>query len=77
MDMAAILGMWPGPFEQTFVLNSQGGSTWHLAQIGLAAIKEKKILTLSDLDQCEWMTLTFVTHEASCTHLVDLICQLL
>ena len=34
MGMAAILVMWPGPFEQTFVPPSQGGSIWILASIG-------------------------------------------
>ena len=53
-----------------------------------AFIEEKKlkILNLSDVDQGQWMTLdvnewpwtlTFDTHEASCTHLVDCIYQLL
>ena len=36
--MAAILVMWPGPVEQTFILPS----TWNLASIGLAISKEKK-----------------------------------
>ena len=31
MGMVAILVMWPGPFEQTFVPLSQEGSTWNLA----------------------------------------------
>ena len=35
-----------------------------------------KILNLSDLDQGHWMTLTFGTRIASCTHLVDFIYQL-
>ena len=30
-----------------------------------------KILNLSDLEQGQWMTLTFGTHTASCTHVVD------
>ena len=34
MGTAAILVMWPGPFEQTFVPLSQGGSTWNLVLIG-------------------------------------------
>ena len=33
MGMAAILVIWPGPFEQTFGPPSQGGSIWHLASI--------------------------------------------
>ena len=30
MGMVAILVMWPGPFEQTFVPPSHGGSIWNL-----------------------------------------------
>ena len=51
MGMAAILVMWPGPFEHAFVPPFQGGSTWNLASNGLVVIEEKKfkILNLSDL----------------------------
>ena len=42
MGMAAILVMWPGWFEQTFVPPSQGGSTWHLIKIGLVVIEKMK-----------------------------------
>ena len=42
MSMAAILVMWPGPVEQTFVHPSHGGSIWNLALIG-PAVLEKKI----------------------------------
>ena len=41
MGMAAILVMWPGPFEQTFVPPSHGGSLWNLASIGPVASEEK------------------------------------
>ena len=41
MGMAAILVMWPGPFEQTFVPPSQGDSTWNLASIGPVVSEEK------------------------------------
>ena len=41
MGMAAILVMWPGPFEQTFVPLSQEGSTWNLASIGSVVSEEK------------------------------------
>ena len=41
MGMAAILVMWPGPFEQTFVPPSQGGSKWNLALIGPVVSEEK------------------------------------
>ena len=42
MCMAAILVMWPRPFEQTFVSPSHGDSTWNLALTGQAVSKEKK-----------------------------------
>ena len=38
--MAAILVMWPGPFEQTFVPPSHGGSIWNLTLIGPAVSEE-------------------------------------
>ena len=41
MGMAAILAIWPEPFEQTFVPPSQGGSTWNLASIGPVVSEEK------------------------------------
>ena len=41
MSMASILVLWSGPFEQTFVHLSHGGSIWNLALIGLAISKEK------------------------------------
>ena len=41
MGMAAILVMWPEPFEQTFVPPSQGGSIWNLASIGPVVSEEK------------------------------------
>ena len=51
MGMATTLDMWPGPFEQIFILPSNGGSTWNLASIGLVVSKEKKFehVNLSDL----------------------------
>ena len=51
MGMTAILVMWPGPFEQTFVPPSHGGYKWNLASIGLAVSKDKnnKMLKMSDL----------------------------
>ena len=42
MGMAAILVMWPGPFIQSFVPPSQGGSTQNFALIG-QAVSEKKM----------------------------------
>ena len=40
IGMAAILVMWPGPFEQTFVYPSPEGSTWNLASIGPVVFEE-------------------------------------
>ena len=41
MGVAANLVMWPGPFEQTFVLPYQGGFIWNLASIGPEVSEEK------------------------------------
>ena len=41
MGMAAILVMWPGPFEQTFVPPYHGDSIWNLASIGPVVSEEK------------------------------------
>ena len=37
----AILVMWPGPFEQTFVPPSHGDSIWNLASISLVVSEVK------------------------------------
>ena len=41
MGMAAILVMWPRPFEQTFVPPSYGVSIWNMSSIGPAVSEEK------------------------------------
>ena len=41
MDVADILVMWPGPFEQTFVSPSHGDSIWNLILIDQAVSEEK------------------------------------
>ena len=41
MGMAAILVMWPGPFEQTLIPPSQRGSIWNLASISPVVSAEK------------------------------------
>ena len=41
MGVAAILVMWPGPFEQTFVPASLGVSIWNLSSIGPVVSEEK------------------------------------
>ena len=76
MGMVAILVMWPGPFEQTFIPSSQGDSIWLQLASRLLRKRRMKILNLSDLDQGQWMTLAIGTHKASYTHLVDFIYQL-
>ena len=42
MGMAAILVMWPRPFEQTFGPASLGVSIWKLSLIGPVVSEEKK-----------------------------------
>ena len=41
MGMAAILVMWPGPFEQLFVPPTPGGYIWNLVTIGPVVSEEK------------------------------------
>ena len=41
MGVAAILVMWPRPFEQTFVPPSLGASIWNLSSIGPVVSEEK------------------------------------
>ena len=41
--MAAILVMWPGPFEQTFVPPSHRSSIWNLTLIGPVVSEEKML----------------------------------
>ena len=48
MGMAAILVMWPGPFEQTFVPPSQESSIWNLASIG-PVVSEGKMFENVDI----------------------------
>ena len=45
MDMAAILVMWPGPFEQSVVASSHGGSICNLASTGPVISEEKRMST--------------------------------
>ena len=40
MDMAAILVMWSGLFEQTFVPPTHGNSIWNLSSNGPVVSKE-------------------------------------
>ena len=41
MGMAAILVMWPRPFEQLFFPKCPGGCIWNLVAIGLVVSEEK------------------------------------
>ena len=41
MGMAAILVMWPAPFEQLFVPPTPGGYIWNLVTIGPVVSEEK------------------------------------
>ena len=52
MGMVAILVTWPGPFEQTFVPPSHGGSIWNLTLIGQAVSEEKMF------KECGWRMTT-------------------
>ena len=47
MGKAAILDMWPRPFEQTFIRLPQGGSIWNLASIGPVVSDEKRFKMLT------------------------------
>ena len=57
MGMAAILVMWPEPFEQTFVPPSQGDSIWNLASIG-PVVSEKKMF--ENVDNTHTHTYTYI-----------------
>ena len=80
--MVAILVMWPGPFEQTFIPLSHWSSISNLTDlIGPVVSKEmfenvddNKIVTL---DQGERMILTSDACKSSCTHSVYNTFQLL
>ena len=47
MGMAAILVIWRGPFEQTFVPPSHEGSIWNLALIG-PVVSEETVKRVDD-----------------------------
>ena len=78
MVMAAILVMWPGPFEQTLFLHAIKAS--HKIRLQFVQLFKKKKSFNFDiwvtLDQGQWVTLTFGTHAASFTHLADCLYQL-
>ena len=71
MGIAAILVMWPRPFEEAFISPCQGASTWNLASIGLVVIEEKKFKNIeSERFGPMSMTVTFDIHKGSCTYLI-------
>ena len=41
MGMAAMLVMWPRPFEQLFFAKGPGGCIWNLVAIGPVVLEEK------------------------------------
>ena len=49
MGMVAILVMWPGPFEKTFVSPSQGGFIWNLASISPVVSEEKMFENVNNI----------------------------
>ena len=48
MGMAAVLVMWPGPFEKTFISPSHGDSIRNLALIGPVVSEEKMFKSMDD-----------------------------
>ena len=78
MGMAAILVMWLGPFEQSFVPLSHGGSHETWLQLAKRFLRKRslKCWIWMILDQGQWMTLTIDIHIGSCTHLLNCIYQL-
>ena len=80
MGMAAILVMWPGPVEQTFVPPSHGGSIWNLASIG-PVVSEEKMFENVDVQRtaeaCLYYKLRWTKKSASNgTQLVPIKCRL-
>ena len=69
MGVAAILVMWPGPFEQTFVPASWGVSIWTLSLIGQVVSEEKMFENVDrrtdDGRTPEWLVYYKLTHEPS------------
>ena len=52
MGMAAVLVMWPGPFEQTFVPPSRRSSIWNMTDwpIGFREEDVKRVWTTTTYD---------------------------
>ena len=62
MGMAASLVMWPGPFEQTYVPPSQGGSIWNLASIGPEGFRGEDVWKCWDTNTQTYMRTTEPTY---------------
>ena len=63
MGMAAILVMWPGPFEQSFVPPSHGDSIWNLASIGLVVSEEKMFKECGRRTDRGWTTEAYLSYK--------------
>ena len=67
MGMAAILVMWPGPFEQTFVPPSHRSSKWNLTLIGPVVSEEKMFKECgqrnTDDDDGRWTTEAYLSYK--------------
>ena len=61
MGVAAILVMWPEPFEQTFVPASKGVFIWNLSLIGPVVSEEKMFENVdgrTDGRRSDWYTIS-------------------
>ena len=62
MGVAAILVMWPGPFQQTFIPPSLGVSIWNLSLIGQLFSEEKMFENVDgrtpDGRRSDWYTIS-------------------
>ena len=55
MGMAAMLVMWPRPFEQFFFPKGPGGCIWNLVAIG-SVVSEEKLFEIVDRRTMDWQT---------------------
>ena len=62
MGMAAILVMWPGPFEQIFVPPSHGDSIWNLASI-CPVFSEEKMFKECGRQTDGWTTEAYLSYK--------------
>ena len=62
MGIAAILVMWPGPIEQTFVSPSQGDSIWNLVSVG-PVVSEEEMFKECGRQTERWTTEAFGSGE--------------